>query len=485
MRLKEHIFRQYDIRGIVGVDLDPGVAEAVGRAYGSELRSRTGKPSPLVVVGEDNRPSSPSLRAGLVAGLRSSGCDVVQLNTVPTPVTYFAEYEYAADGAVQVTGSHNPSEYNGIKMTVGAASLHGSAIQTLLRRIREGGPATADPANGDGGLLERDVLSAYVANVTERFRLAGPVKVVADCGNGVGSVIAVELLEAVGAEVIPLFCESDGTFPNHHPDPTVDENVQDMIAAVRHHGADLGIGFDGDADRIGVVDDQGGIVRGDLLLLLFGLDLLARRGPGETLVFDVKCSQVLPEEFARAGGVPVMWKTGHSLIKEKMRETGALIAGELSGHICFADEYFGFDDALYAACRLLEMVAAAREPFSAKTAALPSYVSTPELRIEVAEEDKFDLVERAVAHFSARHDVVAVDGVRVLFGDGWGLVRASNTQPVIVARYEAKTRKRLAEIQDAMEGVVAGSGGGGLTVGGSSSLRSSALAVSMCQVIVS
>ena len=453
--LKDHIFRQYDIRGIVGEDLDAGVAEAVGRAYGSELRTRTGKASPLVVVGEDNRPSSPVLRAGLAAGLRSSGCDVIQLNTVPTPVAYFAEYEYAADGAVQITGSHNPSEYNGIKMTMGGASLHGGAIRELLRRIREG-----DLASGDGALDERDVLPAYVADIAGRSRLARPVKAVVDCGNGTGSVVAVELLEAVGADVVPLYCESDGTFPNHHPDPTVDENVQDLIAAVRAHRADLGIGFDGDADRIGVVDDRGAIIRGDVLLLLFGLDLLKRRGPGETLVFDVKCSQILPEEFARAGGVPVMWKTGHSLIKEKMRETGALIAGELSGHICFADEYLGFDDALYAACRLLEMVAASEEPLSATTASLPAYVSTPELRIEVPEAEKFDLVERAVAHFSARHEVVAVDGVRVLFGDGWGLVRASNTQPVIVARYEAKTAERLAGIRDVMEGWLRGQGVG-------------------------
>ncbi|MCY4574071.1 MAG: phosphomannomutase/phosphoglucomutase [Gemmatimonadetes bacterium] len=451
----DHIFRQYDIRGIVGEDLDAGVAEAVGRAYGSELRARTGKPSPCVVVGEDNRPSSPVLRAGLGEGLRSSGCDVIQLNTVPTPVAYFAEHEYEADGAVQITGSHNPPEYNGIKMTMDGASLHGGAIRALLRRIREG-----DLASGDGALQERDVLPAYVADVAGRFRLTRPVKVVVDCGNGTGSVVAVELLEAVGAEVVPLYCESDGTFPNHHPDPTVDENVQDMIAAVSAHDADLGIGFDGDADRIGVVDDRGDIIRGDVLLLLFGLDLLRRRGPGETLVFDVKCSQVLPEEFARAGGVPVMWKTGHSLIKEKMRETGALIAGELSGHICFADEYLGFDDAPYAACRLLEMVAASPEPLSATTAALPAYVSTPELRIEVPEEEKFDLVERAVAHFSARHEVVAVDGVRVLFGDGWGLVRASNTQPVIVARYEAKTAERLAGIRDVMEGWLRGEGVG-------------------------
>ena len=453
MQISEHIFRQYDIRGIVGEDLDPTVAEAVGRAYGSQLRAhlytsaaRLSTAPPRVAVGEDNRPSSPAMRAGLVRGLRSAGCEVVQLGTVPTPVTYFGEYEFATDGAVQITGSHNPPEYNGIKMTMGKASVHGDAIQELLRRIREG-----DLAEGDGGLEVVDPLPAYVADVASRFRIARPVKVVVDCGNGTGAVVAVELLRAVGLDVVPLYCESDGTFPNHHPDPTVDEYVQDMIAAVRSHGAELGIGFDGDADRIGVVDDQGGVVRGDILLLLFGLDVLRRKGPGQTLIFDVKCSQLLPEEFERAGGVAVMWKTGHSLIKEKMRETGAPVAGELSGHICFADGYYGFDDALYAACRLAELIAVSDRPLSEIAGALPAYVSTPELRIEVPEEDKFGLVERARAHFSARYDVVAVDGVRVLFGDGWGLIRASNTQPVVSARYEARTRERLLEIQRTME----------------------------------
>ena len=446
MPLREHIFRQYDIRGIVGEDLDPEVARAVGAAYGSELRRRCPSPNPCVVVGEDNRPSSPPLRAGLVEGLRSSGCDVIALGTVPTPVAYFSEHHFAADGAVQITGSHNPAEYNGIKMTMARGSVYGEVIQGLLHRIRED-----DFAVGAGRLERRNVLPAYVADVAGRFTLSRPLKVVVDCGNGTGSLVAVELLEAIGAQVIPLYCESDGTFPNHHPDPTVDEYVQDLIAEVRRSEANLGIGFDGDADRIGAVDDQGAIVRGDILLLLFGLDVLRRGERGEKLVFDVKCSQVLPEVFERAGGVPVMWKTGHSLIKEKMKEQGASIAGELSGHICFADRYLGFDDALYAACRLIELVASSERPLSAMTAALPEYVSTPELRIEVAEEEKFDLVERAREHFGARYKVVAVDGVRVLFGDGWGLVRASNTQPVVVARYEARSPGRLAEIRGVME----------------------------------
>ena len=453
MPLREHIFRKYDIRGIVGEDLDPSVAEAVGMAYGSELRDRCATAAPRVVVGEDNRPSSPALRTGLVEGLRSVGCNVIQLGTVPTPVTYFSEYQLEADGTVQVTGSHNPAEYNGIKMTMARASIHSDAIQGLLRRIRN-----TDFTTGAGTVETREVLPAYVADLATRFTLSRPVRVVVDCGNGTGSVVAVDLLEAVGADVVPLYCDSDGTFPNHHPDPTVDEYVQDLITSVRMNGADLGIGFDGDADRIGVVDDTGNIVRGDLLLLLFGLDLLRRNGRGEALVFDVKCSQVLPEVFERAGGVPVMWKTGHSLIKEKMRETGAPIAGELSGHICFADDYFGFDDALYGACRLLELVSESKRPLSRMIGDFPTYESTPELRIEVAEEEKFGLVERAREYFSARYEVVAVDGVRVLFGDGWGLVRASNTQPVIVARYEARSPARLREIQATMEDWLRGQG---------------------------
>lgn len=453
MPLREHIFRKYDIRGIVGEELDPSVAESVGMAYGSELRHRSVADRPRVVVGEDNRPSSPSLCTGLVRGLTAVGCDVIRIGTVPTPVTYFSEYQLQADGAVQITGSHNPAEYNGIKMTMAGSSMHGDAIRGLLRRIRN-----AEFTAGAGQMEARDVLPAYVGDLAARFTPARPVRVVVDCGNGTGSVVAVDLLEAVGAEVIPLYCDSDGTFPNHHPDPTVDEYVQDLISSVRIHGAELGIGFDGDADRIGVVDDRGRIVRGDLLLLLFGLDLLRRHGPGEKLVFDVKCSQVLPEVFAGAGGVPVMWKTGHSLIKEKMRETGARIAGELSGHICFSDDYLGFDDALYAACRLLELLSASARRLSEMIDDFPAYVSTPELRIEVEENEKFELVERAREHFSSRYEVVAVDGVRVLFGDGWGLVRASNTQPVIAARYEALSPARLRAIQATMEDWLQGQG---------------------------
>lgn len=447
MKPSKHIFRQYDIRGIVGQDLDADVARAVGRAFGSHVRAATGKGSPRVAVGYDNRLTSPDLSAGLVAGLRAAGVDVLLVGTVPTPVLYWTEATFGTDAGVQITGSHNPPEWNGIKMSVGRASLYGDAIQDLYRRIAEG-----DFAAGSGGLEEDEVLDRYVADVVGRFSLARPVKVAVDAGNGVGALVAEKLLTALGAEVTPLFCESDGTFPNHHPDPTVDENLEDLIAAVRAGGHEVGVAFDGDADRIGAVDEKGNIIRGDILLLIYGLDLLEKLGPGQKLVFDVKCSQVLPQVFAAAGGVPIMAATGHSLIKKKMKETGALLAGELSGHIMIADDYFGFDDALYNACRLVDLVARHPKTLSEQVAAFPAYVSTPEIRIDVTEEQKWAVVEAAVAHFRSLHDVIDVDGVRVLFGDGWALLRASNTQPVIVARFEARTKERLAEIRGEVEG---------------------------------
>ena len=443
----KHIFRQYDIRGIVGQDLDAAIAEDVGRAFGSHVRQVAGKGSPRVAVGYDNRLTSPELAAGLIRGLRSAGVDVLGVGMVPTPVLYWSEATFATDAGVQITGSHNPPEWNGIKMSVGRASLFGDAIQDLYRRIVE-----RDTTSGAGSLEREEVLDSYVADVAGRFKLARPVRVAVDAGNGVGALVAEKLMKALGAEVTPLFCDSDGTFPNHHPDPTVDHNLEDLIRAVRAGGLELGVAFDGDADRIGAVDEHGGIVRGDILLLLYGLDLLKRRGPGQKLVFDVKCSQALPEVFQAAGGVPIMAPTGHSLIKKRMKETGALLAGELSGHIMIADDYFGFDDALYDACRLIDMVARSEKSLSEQVAAFPAYVSTPEIRIDVTEERKWSVVSSAVAHFRARHDVIDVDGVRVLFGDGWALLRASNTQPVIVARYEARTSERLGEIRSEVEG---------------------------------
>jgi phosphomannomutase/phosphoglucomutase len=446
MEIQSSIFRQYDIRGIVGEDLNPSVAQAVGRAYGSALRAKLGR-APVVVVGHDNRPSSPDLKAGLIGGLRATGACVVTIGTVPTPVVYWAEHTLEADGAIQITGSHNPPEWIGIKMTMGRAALYGDAIQDLLRRIRE-----RDFHAGEGDWRNEPVLARYIRDIAGRFSPPRPLRVVVDCGNGTASLVAVELIEALGMEVLPLYCESDGTFPNHHPDPTVDETLTEMITLVRLEKADLGVAFDGDGDRIGIVNEKGEIIRGDMILLLLGLDLLERKGPGFPLVFDVKCSQALPEVYEAAGGEAIMWKTGHSLIKEKMSEVGAPLAGELSGHICVGDGYMGFDDALYVACRMIDLVARSDQPLSARTAGFPAYVSTPEIRIEVDEESKFTIVERAQRHFRGLYDVVDVDGVRILFGDGWGLLRTSNTQPVLVARFEARTEERLQEIRGEVEG---------------------------------
>lgn len=446
MSFSSEIFRQYDIRGIVGETIDGDVARATGSALATVVGERTGDAHPRIVVGSDNRPSSDGLTDALSEGIRSAGGHVIRLGTIPTPVTYWAERELAADGGAQITGSHNPPEWNGIKMTVGGRALYGEGIQELRRRIDEG-----VPYRGPGILECVDVLDRYVADVAGRFVGIEPLKVVVDCGNASGALTAVPVLEAIGAEVIPLYCELDGTFPNHHPDPTVDENIVDLAARVRRTGASLGVGFDGDADRIGVVDETGAVVRGDILLLLLGLEVLERRGPGEKLVFDVKCSQALPRVFEAAGGVPVMCATGHSLIKEKMHATGAAIGGELSGHICFADEYIGVDDAVYAACRLLRLLAASGRSLSALVADLPRYASTPEYRIEVAEHIKRDLAEAAREHFSRSYEVIAVDGARILFDGGWGLLRASNTQPVLATRYEADTDVRLGEIQREVE----------------------------------
>ncbi len=440
--MKSHIFRQYDIRGIVGEDLDAEVTEAVGRAFGSRVRLDSSSRSPTVAVGYDNRLTSPSLADGLIAGIRSAGVDVVDVGTVPTPVLYWSEVTLGADAGVQITGSHNPPEWNGIKMTHGGSSLYGDAIQDLLRSIQ-----ASNFTSGSGGYERITVLDHYVDDIAGRFNLERPMRVAVDCGNGTGSILAVRLLEAIGVEVTPLFCESDPTFPNHHPDPTVDDNLIDLIRSVESGNHDLGVAFDGDADRIGAIDDQGRIIRGDILLLLFGLDLLKKRGPGQKLIFDVKCSQVLPELFEKAGGEPIMWQTGHSLIKNKMRETGALLAGELSGHIMIADDYLGFDDALYNACRLIEIISRSGRTLSEMVSDFPEYRSTPEIRIDVTEDQKWTVVSEALVYFKEKYDVISVDGVRILFGDGWALLRASNTQPVIVARFEARSESRLMEIR--------------------------------------
>ena len=450
--LNPQIFRQYDVRGVVGRDLSADVARTLGRAYAAYLAARGVRGA--VAVGRDNRPSGTMLRDALVEGLTGCGVDVVDVGVVPTPVQYWALHHEPVVGGIQITGSHNPAEYNGFKISLGTGSMHGEAIQALYRL----GVAGVFPT-GAGRVREASVRERYVDDVVARVGpLSRPLHVVADYGNGAGTVVGPQLLERLGARVTHLFAESDGTFPNHHPDPTVPENLVDLIAAVRREGADLGVAFDGDADRIGLVDDRGEIVWGDHLLILYARDVLARTGAGQPIIFDVKCSQALPHEIARAGGTPVMWKTGHSLVKDKMKETGAPIAGEMSGHMFFAEGFYGHDDALYGAARLLRIVADSGRSVSELLADVPPFVSTPELRVDVPEERKFQLVADAVAHFRGTHEVIEVDGARVLFGDGWGLIRASNTQPILVTRYEARTPERRDAIRAEMEGWLTGQG---------------------------
>jgi phosphomannomutase/phosphoglucomutase len=445
------IFRQNDIRGIVDRDLTVEAARAIGHAYAGLMRRRG--VSGEVAVGRDNRPSGAKLRDALVAGLTECGIDVVDVGVVPTPLLYWSLFNLGVVGGIQITGSHNPAEYNGFKLCLGTESLHGHDIQELFSLIDSPAAATA------GKVREAEVIDRYVTDVVARIgTLSRPVKLVYDCGNGAAALVAPQLFRALGLEAIGLFTESDGTFPNHHPDPTVPENLEDLVRAVRREGAELGVAFDGDGDRIGMVDGNGRIIWGDHLLILYARDVFAHRGPGQPVIFDVKCSQALPDAIRKAGGVPVMWKTGHSLIKEKMKELQAPLAGEMSGHMFFADGYYGYDDALYGAARLLKIVADGGRPVHELLADVPEFVSTPEIRVDCGDDVKFALVEKAVAYFRSRHDVIDVDGVRVLFGDGWGLIRASNTQPILVTRFEARSEARLAEIRAEMEGWLRGQG---------------------------
>ena len=445
MAIHPGIFRQYDIRGIVDRDLTTEAATGIGRAYATLLVSRG--INGAVAVGRDNRPSGGRLRDALVDGLTSAGASVVDIGVVPTPLLYWSLHHLPVVGGIQITGSHNPPEYNGFKLCVGHESLHGEGIAEL-RQLIERGHFTS----GEGSVRSERITDRYVDDVVARTGpLKNRLKVVFDCGNGVGAVVSRDLFDRLGIDASYIFCESDGTFPNHHPDPTVVENLHDIIREVKARRADLGIAFDGDADRIGVVDARGEIVWGDHILILYARDVLARTGAGQPIIFDVKCSQALPHAIEAAGGTPVMWKTGHSLIKERMKQLNAPLAGEMSGHMFFAEGFYGHDDALYGAARLLRIVAASGMSVEEMLADVPKFVSTPEIRVDCPDEIKFEVVQRAVDYFRAKYDVIDVDGVRVLFGDGWGLIRASNTQPVLVTRYEALTSQRLNEIQQLME----------------------------------
>src|SRR3954469_1842041 len=446
MAIASAIFRQYDIRGIVGKDLTVEAARAIGVAYAANLEEQNVRGT--IVVGRDNRPSGTELRDALVDGLTSSGIDVVDVGIIPTPLNYWALHHLGVAGGIQITGSHNPPEYNGFKLSLGTGSLLGEAIQKLYSLI-DSTPGKVQKGTGS----TEAVIDRYLDDIIQRTGpLPSSMSVVYDCGNGAAALVAPQLFARMGIKAHGLFCESDGTFPNHHPDPTVPENLEDLIAEVKKRKAQIGIAFDGDGDRIGVVDQDGTIIWGDRLLIIYARDVLARTGKGQPIIFDVKCSQALSDSIEKAGGKAVMWKTGHSLIKDKMKETHAPIAGEMSGHMFFSEGFYGHDDALYGAARLLRILAAGKQTIKQALADVPDFVSTPEIRIEVDEDKKFALVDKAVKHFKSKHKVIDVDGVRVLFGDGWGLIRASNTQPVIVARYEAQAKERLAAIRGEMEG---------------------------------
>ena len=439
------IFREYDIRGIVGQDLDETIVEILGRAMGTFFLGRGQKD---VAVGQDCRLSSPGFGRALIRGLLSTGCDVADIGVVPTPLLYFSVFFKKKEAGVMITGSHNPPEHNGFKMMSGEDTLYGKTIQALCEIVRKG----IFP-RGQGRLTALDVVSEYQDYIAGNVRFSRPVKVVIDAGNGTGGVVAVPLFRRMGAEVVDMFCEPDGRFPNHHPDPTLPEAMEKLIAKVRASGAELGIAYDGDADRIGVVDDAGQILWGDQLLIIFARDILPSR-PGAAVISEVKASKVLYEEIERLGGRPIMWRTGHSLIKEKIKEEKAPLAGEMSGHIFFADRWFGFDDAIYASARLLEILSRSKTKLSAMLADLPKTYSTPEIRIYASDEVKFKIVDEVRRELAARYPIIDIDGVRAIFPKGWGLVRASNTQAVIVLRFEADTEADLAAIQAEVRGVL-------------------------------
>ncbi|HZS12893.1 MAG TPA: phosphomannomutase/phosphoglucomutase [Nitrospirales bacterium] len=449
------LFREYDIRGIVGKELTEDIAEQIGRAYATVARDTRIE---TVSVGRDGRESSPALRNRLIRGLTAGGLNVIDIGVCPTPVLYFALFNLPVQGGVMITGSHNAAEYNGFKLCIGKEALHGEEIQHL-RKVMEAGRFSS----GSGTVAEQPLIPTYLSYLKDSFKnvKADRLHVVVDCGNGAAALLAEAAMKQLGCKVTGLFCDLDGRFPNHHPDPTVVENLEDLIKKVRETKADVGIGYDGDADRIGAVDEQGNILWGDRLMVVFARDILASR-PGSTILSEVKASQSLYDDIQKHGGRPIMWKTGHSLIKAKMKEEKAVLAGEMSGHMFFADRYFGYDDAVYASCRLVEILAKTGKPLSSLVADLPQTSVTPEIRVDCPDHIKFDLVKRVQASLTESskspgggglgiRDVVTIDGIRVIFADGWGLIRASNTQPALVLRFEANSPSRLAEIRTLIE----------------------------------
>ena len=439
MNLSPGIFKAYDIRGVVGTTLDESIAQQIGQAFGSAVRAKGEK---LVVIGRDGRLSGPSLTAALALGLRAAGVDVIDLGVVATPMVYFGTHVLDARSGIMVTGSHNPPDYNGFKMVLAGEAIHGDTITALYQAIVAG-----ELSKGQGSYRTHDIRADYLQRITGDVKLARPMKIVIDCGNGVAGAFAGDLYRAMGCEVTELFCEVDGNFPNHHPDPAHPENLQDLIHALQSNDAEIGLAFDGDGDRLGVVTKDGQIIYPDRQLMLFAADVLTRH-PGQQILYDVKCTRHLAPWITEHGGVPLMWKTGHSLVKAKLRETGAPLGGEMSGHVFFKDRWYGFDDGLYAGARLLELMSRVADP-SAVLNALPQSISTPELQLKLKEGENVALITRLQkeAVFDGAEQIITIDGLRVEYADGFGLARSSNTTPVVVMRFEAETAEALARIQ--------------------------------------
>ena len=442
VELSPAIFRAYDIRGVVGESLSANVVRDIGKALGSEAYDRGQQ---TVVVGCDGRLSGPELLEALIEGLRSTGRDVIDIGRVPTPVLYFATHYLNTGSGVIVTGSHNPPEYNGLKMMLGGDTLFGDEVTALRTRIESG-----DFMSGEGSLQSIDVLPEYIRRISEDIPVAlgNAYKVVVDCGNGIAGEVAPKLIRALGHDVIELFCEVDGNFPNHHPDPSKPENLADMVSAIKENDADLGFAFDGDGDRLGVVDKNGRIIWPDLQMMLYSRDIISRN-PGAQIVFDVKCTSRLPKVIKKLGGEPLMWKTGHSFIKNKMKESGALLAGEMSGHIFFKERWYGFDDAMYAAARMLELLMGFKQAPTEVFAKLPTGVATPELNVKMVEGAHHDFMRGFMQNAQVSNaEITTIDGFRADYKDGWGLVRASNTTPSLVLRFEADNQQALTRIQE-------------------------------------
>jgi phosphomannomutase/phosphoglucomutase len=436
------IFREYDIRGIVGEDIQEEDVIDIGKAYGSLLHLQGRK---KISVGRDCRKTSDRFSQLFIQGIVSTGLDVVDIGTCPTPVLYFSIHHLKLDGGAMVTASHNPPEYNGFKLMSGQDSIHSDGLQDIRRIVEK-----KEYAKGNGKMTRADLITPYKAVLLENISINKKIRIGIDAGNGTGGITALPVLKDLGCEVHDIFCDLDGSFPNHEADPTQKKNLKDLISLVQNKGLDLGVGYDGDADRIGVVDKNGQVIYGDQLMVIYAREILERK-PGATFISEVKCSMVMYDDIRKHGGNAIMWRTGHSLIKKKMKEENAELAGEMSGHMFFKDRYFGFDDALYATCRLLEIMADTGLGVDELIQDLPKTFTTPELRVDCPDEIKFDVVKKIVAHYRAKQEIIDIDGLRAVYDDGWGLVRASNTQPALVLRFEALTLERMDEIQQEIQ----------------------------------